>query len=209
PPPSAALATAPGRSLTAAPRRRWQTPPPPARDRGSAGSHRAPAPRPPPGSPAPRRARSAGKRAPRSPRRAGKPGPAQVHHRASGTSVPAIMAPRGRGPRPAFHDEPKKAPRPAGLFLSKGDSALHRGEELVVGLGVLHLVQQELHRADLVHAVQQLAQDPDLLQQFGLDQVVLAAGAGAVDVDRRVDALLGDAAVEVDLGVAGALELRS
>src|SRR5690606_38485210 len=42
--------------------------------------------------------------------------------------------------------------------------SLHRGEELVVALGALHLVEQELHRADLVHAVQQLAQDPDLLQ---------------------------------------------
>ena len=55
--------------------------------------------------------------------------------------------------------------------------------------------------------MQQLAQDPDLLQQVRLDQQILAAGAGAVDVDRRVDALLGDAAVQVHFGVAGALEL--
>src|SRR5690606_4203764 len=58
-------------------------------------------------------------------------------------------------------------------FRRSHGSALHRSEELVVGLGALHLVEQELHRADLVHAVQELAQDPDLLQQFRLDQQVL------------------------------------
>src|SRR6185437_7603061 len=51
-----------------------------------------------------------------------------------------------------------RSPRPR-LF-----SALHRIEELVVGLGVLHLVEHEFHRGHLVHRVQQLAQDPDLLE---------------------------------------------
>jgi hypothetical protein len=55
--------------------------------------------------------------------------------------------------------------------------------------------------------MQQLAQDPELLQVVRLDQQLLAAGAGAVDVDRRVHPLLGDAAVQVHFQVAGALEL--
>jgi ribosomal protein S18 acetylase RimI-like enzyme len=55
--------------------------------------------------------------------------------------------------------------------------------------------------------MQQLAQDPDLLQVVRLDQQLLAAGAGAVDVDRRVHPLPGDAAVKVHFHVAGALEL--
>ncbi len=41
---------------------------------------------------------------------------------------------------------------------------------------------------------------------FG-EQELLLAGAGAVDVDRREDALVHQPAVEVDLHVAGALEL--
>src|SRR3546814_17135124 len=71
-------------------------------------------------------------------------------------------------------------------------------EELVVGLRALHLVEQEFHRCDLVHRLQQLAQDPDLLQQLRLDQQVLAAGAGLVAVDARVHTLFGESAVEVD-----------
>ncbi len=69
------------------------------------------------------------------------------------------------------------------------------------------LSMQELGRRQLVHRVQQLAQDPDLLQLVRRRDQLFAARAGAVDVERRVDALLGDAAVEVDFAVAGALEL--
>ncbi|MDT4829617.1 hypothetical protein FQZ97_630420 [compost metagenome] len=53
----------------------------------------------------------------------------------------------------------------------------------------------------------ELAQHPDLLQQIRSDQQLFAAGARLVQVDRRVDALFGQAALEVDFGVAGALEL--
>ena len=75
---------------------------------------------------------------------------------------------------------------PSGLASERERStALHRSEELVVGLGVLHLVEQEFDRSELVHRMQQLAQDPDLLQLVRLDQQLFAARAGAVDVDRR------------------------
>jgi len=84
--------------------------------------------------------------------------------------------------------------------------AFHRSEELVVGLGILHLAEQEFHRGQFVHWMQQLAQDPDLLQEVQFDQQFLAARAGAVDVDRGVDAFFGDAAIQVHFHVAGALE---
>ena len=87
------------------------------------------------------------------------------------------------------------------------DHAAHRVEELVVRFGRADLVEQELHRLEVVHRVEEFAQHPDLLQDFGLDQQFLAAGAGAVDVDRREDPLLVHAPVEMDLHVAGALEL--
>ena len=55
--------------------------------------------------------------------------------------------------------------------------------------------------------MQQFPEDPDLLQHVRLDQQFLAARAGAVDVDGRIDALFGDAPAQVHFHVAGALEL--
>ncbi|KAG1387165.1 hypothetical protein G6F59_016527 [Rhizopus arrhizus] len=55
--------------------------------------------------------------------------------------------------------------------------------------------------------MQQLAQDPDLLQQFRFDQQVFAAGARTVDVDGREHALFSNATAQVHFAVAGALEL--
>jgi hypothetical protein len=86
-------------------------------------------------------------------------------------------------------------------------SALHHLEEFLVALGRADLVEQELHRGDFVHVVQQLAQDPDLLEHVGLDQQFLAAGARARDVDGRIDALFHHPAIQVQLRIAGALEL--
>src|SRR5579883_847461 len=40
--------------------------------------------------------------------------------------------------------------------------ALHRLEEFTILLRILHLVEQELDRSELVHGVQELAQDPHL-----------------------------------------------
>src|SRR6185437_1924049 len=86
-------------------------------------------------------------------------------------------------------------------------SALHRFEEFAVRLGVLHLVEQELDRRQLIHGMQELAQDPHLGELTLVGNELLLAGPGTVDVDGREHALLGDAAVQVDLAVAGALEL--
>src|SRR5687768_13374422 len=69
-----------------------------------------------------------------------------------------VSGPGREGVRPETPRQQKKRPALRGVFVRElKRSALHRTEELVVGLGGLHLVQQELHRADLVHAVQQLA----------------------------------------------------
>src|ERR1700754_628733 len=104
-----------------------------------------------------------------------------------------------------------KTKRPPGGGLSQVparlNSALHRVEEFVVRLRVLHLVEHEFHRRQFIHRVEQLAQDPDLREEVRIDEQVFATGARAVDVDRRVDALLGDATGQVHFHVAGALEL--
>ena len=74
------------------------------------------------------------------------------------------------------------------IFCSAA-TGTHGVEEFGVALGGLDLVEQEFHRIDVIHAVKQLAQDPHLLQYVGLEQQFLAPGAGAIDVDRRIDAL--------------------
>ena len=55
------------------------------------------------------------------------------------------------------------------------------------------MLDEELGCLYLVHVVDELPEDPDLLQLGrGLQELVMA-GAGAVDVNSRIDSLLGDA----------------
>ena len=93
------------------------------------------------------------------------------------------------------------------MFCEESFSATHRIEEFAVVLGRLDLVEQEFHRFEVVHVVEQLAQHPHFLQNVGQEQQFLAAGAGAIDVDRRIDTLFGHASIEVDFQIAGTLEL--
>ena len=84
---------------------------------------------------------------------------------------------------------------------------VHRLEEVVVGLAVLQLVEQELHRVGDAHRHQDAAQHPHLAERCLVDQELFLAGARLGDVDRREGALVGELAVEDDFRVAGALEL--
>src|SRR5207248_5830881 len=81
------------------------------------------------------------------------------------------------------------------------------GEELVVALGGLDLVHEQLEPRTTLEGVEHPTELPHLLELDALEQELLVAGGGAVDVDRRVDAALGQLAVEPQLHVAGALEL--
>src|SRR5687767_8437095 len=84
---------------------------------------------------------------------------------------------------------------------------VHRVEELGVALGLAQLVEQELDGVDDAHRVEDAAEDIHLLERVLVDEQLLLAGAGAGDVDRGEDALVGHLAVENDFRVAGALEL--
>ena len=102
---------------------------------------------------------------------------------------PSPLPQAGEGAVTASGRGAKKKARVSGPSYSwsrtEASTALHRSKELVVALRVLHLVEHEFHRAEFIHRMQQLAQDPDLLQQVRFDQQLFAARAGAVDVDRR------------------------
>ena len=50
------------------------------------------------------------------------------------------------------------------LLTAAGLAAPHRLEEFIVGFGLFHSVQQKFDSCQVVHFVENLAQDPDLLQ---------------------------------------------
>src|SRR5690554_362490 len=87
-------------------------------------------------------------------------------------------------------------------------TALHRLEELIVGLGVFQLVQQELDgRSIVVHGVQQLTQNPHTLNIRFCHQQIFTARARATNIDGRIHTLLRNFAIKVDFHVTCALEL--
>src|SRR5262249_42174654 len=84
-----------------------------------------------------------------------------------------------------LRSEERRSPPPSPL-----PHRMHRGEELLVAARLLELVEQQLHGLDGVQLGQRLAQEPDLLQLVLLEQQLLLAGAGLLDVDRREDPLV-------------------
>src|SRR5690606_25313236 len=79
-------------------------------------------------------------------------------------------------------------------------------QELHVGLGLGQPVDDQFGGFGSVHVVGELADGPDEAQFFLAEEQLLPAGAGALDVDGGEDAALGQAPVQVQLHVAGALE---
>ena len=78
-------------------------------------------------------------------------------------------------------------------------------------VGGADLVHEQLQAGGVLavagQGVQHPAQLPDLLELAPLEEQLLVAGRAGVDVDGRVEAALGEPAVEAQLHVAGALEL--
>jgi hypothetical protein len=77
---------------------------------------------------------------------------------------------------------------------------VHGHEELGVALGLAETGSQKLHRLDDVHVRDDLAQSGDELVLLRVEEKLLATGARGGDVDRGVDPLLDELAVEVELG---------
>src|SRR5262245_59908995 len=80
-------------------------------------------------------------------------------------------------------------------------------QELFVGLGLLELREQGLHRLERLAVGHLPAEPPDLLELGLGKQQFLPAGAGADEVERREDPAVGELALQVELHVARALEL--
>src|SRR5438876_5904260 len=110
-------------------------------------------------------------------------------------------------PRTWRRPGPYQKGRSARNWLGRFGSLVHRVEELLVRLRALDLVVQEFHRLDRVQLGEELAQDPDAVEHVARQQQLLLPRPRARRVHGREHALVHQAPVEVDLHVAGALEL--
>src|SRR3989440_6441285 len=130
----------------------------------------------------------------------------------------AACSPRAtRSPRPACPGRRSRSPtwrrEPGGLAAAGLIRLLARGrlgdlhQELDVRPGLLEPVEQEVQRLLGIQRVQHLAQLEHDRQLVGREQDLFLTGTGRVDVDRREHPLVGDLPVQLQLGVAGALEL--
>src|SRR3546814_11993535 len=85
---------------------------------------------------------------------------------------------------------------------------VHRSEEVLVRFGILYRVEKELHRVNRTHLNENAAQHRHLGKGGRIDKQRFLGGAGLDDDRRWDDGLVGVLAAEVELGIAGALELR-
>jgi len=99
--------------------------------------------------------------------------------------------------RPRVEGEPL-APCPLSL-------SVHGAQELGVGLGLRELAEEQFHRVHGREGVEHLPEDVDLAEDVFLEQQFFLPRAALLDVDRRVDAPVGQLPVEVDFEVPGAL----
>src|SRR5438270_2429626 len=100
---------------------------------------------------------------------------------------------------------PAYSASPPNAILGALDS--DRLEKLGVAAVLGERLEQPLHRLDGLEREESAAQLLHLLVLVLAEELLLLARAGGLDVDGREDALLGELAIQVDLGVAGALEL--
>src|SRR5512143_2598019 len=112
--------------------------------------------------------------------------------------------PRATGPTP----RPQSGHRPRLVLVPVSwRRLLNLEQELDVGLVLLELLQEELDRLLLVERAEHPAKRPGDLERVRREQDFLAARPGGVDVDGREDPLVGEVPAELELHVAGALEL--
>src|SRR4030095_11474849 len=71
----------------------------------------------------------------------------------------------------------------------------HRGDEFLVGLGVLHLVEQEFHGLDGVQLGEEPAQDDDPVQDLPAEQQLFLPGSRPIDVHRGEGPLVDEPAI--------------
>src|SRR5579859_8260178 len=83
----------------------------------------------------------------------------------------------------------------------------HRTQKFRVGLRFCEAAKQKLHGFDGRERAQNFAEDPNAAELVRREEQLVLTSAGALNVNGREDALIGEAAVEIDFHVAGTFEL--
>src|SRR2546425_705732 len=125
------------------------------------------------------------------------------YHKKAKMISTAVGRERARCRPPELGRDRRRAPL-RGLCSDGGG---HGAEELGVGFGFGEAAQEELHGFNGRERAQDFAEDPDAAKLVGREQELVLARAGALNVNGREDALIGETPVEIDFHVAGALEL--
>jgi hypothetical protein len=87
------------------------------------------------------------------------------------------------------------------------DLLIHRVEEILVGLRILHLVEQEFHCIDGAHLHEDPAEHPHFAELALFNEQFFLTRARFANVERGEDALVRNLTVENDFAVASAFEL--
>src|ERR1019366_5086141 len=118
------------------------------------------------------------------------------------------------GPREVRRPAGGPPPRPRGQgrggaarLTPDGSARRHRPEELRVVLRLVEALDEELHRLHRRERVENLTEDPHAVELLLIEEELFLARARTVEVDGREDTAVDELAVEVDLHVAGPLEL--
>jgi len=114
--------------------------------------------------------------------------------------TPVKAAASRRTPK-GVRDANRRLAFPEGITLGG-----HGVEELHVGFGFAEAAEQKLHGLNGGKRAENLAQDPNAAQLVGREKEFVLTRAGALNVDGWEHALIGEAAIEIDFHVAGALE---
>lgn len=86
-------------------------------------------------------------------------------------------------------------------------SGVHAVEEIVVRLCLLQFVEQEFDRVHCPHRIENPAQNEGLLETLRRDEQFFLTRTGPLNVDRRINTLVGDFPIQDDFGVTRTLEL--
>src|SRR5690349_5984817 len=91
--------------------------------------------------------------------------------------------------------------------LRDSTSLLQASQQGVVRGGAGDTLDQPFHRRLRRHLTQAASQRVHAIELLGAEKLLLAPRPARTDIDRRIDPLLGQRTIELDLAVSGALEL--
>ena len=102
-------------------------------------------------------------------------------------------------------------PKIHGLMRAKdspsGELPLHHVKEVFIALCSIHLAQEPLHGLHGIEWIEDLSEQPYLLEDIVGDKEILLSSSRCLDVHRGIDTSLAELSVQHDLHITSSLEL--